>query len=75
MAAAVQRFSGVSVERTVTDDSIGLRLGGVTDDDYFLVRVNEGRITELEGGTLEHLTGNLYLLHTTGSEVTMQRAK
>ena len=75
MAAAVQRFSGVSVERTVTDDSIGLRLGGVTDDDYFLVRVNEGRITEVEGGTLEHLTGKLYLLHTTGSEVTMQRAK
>ena len=75
MAAAVQRFSGVSVERTVTDDSIGLRLGGVTDDDYFLVRVNEGRITELEGGTLEHLTGNLYLLHTTGREVRMQRGK
>ena len=59
----------------MTDDSIGLRLGGVTDDDYFLVRVNEGRITEVEGGTLEHLTGKLYLLHTTGSEVTMQRAK
>lgn len=75
MAAAVQRFSGVSVERTVTDDSIGLQLGGVIDDDYFLVRVNEGSISEVEGGTLEHLTGNLYLLHTTESEVTMQRTK
>lgn len=75
MVAAVQRFSGVSVERTVTDDSIGLQLGGVTDDDYFLVRVNEGRISEVEGGTLEHLTGNLYLLHTTGREVKMQRGK
>ena len=73
MAAAVQRFSGVSVERTVTDDSIVLRLGGVTDDDYFLVRVNEGKISAVEGGTLEHLTGNLYLLHTTESEVTMHR--
>lgn len=75
MAAAVQRFSGVSVVRTVTDDSIGLQLGGVTDDDYFLVRVNEGSISEVEGGTLEHLTGNLYLLHTTGREVKMQRGK
>lgn len=75
MAAAVQRFSGVSVERTVTDDSVALRLGGVTDDDYFLVRVNEGSITEVAGGTLEHLTGSLYLLHTTGSDVTMHRAK
>lgn len=75
MAAAVQRFSGVSVERTVTDDSIGLQLGGVTDDDYFLVRVNEGSISEVEGGTLEHLTGNLYLLHTTGREVEMHRGK
>ena len=75
MAAAVQRFSCLSVERSVTEDQVKLYLEGLTDDDYFLVRVNKGGLSEVEGGSLQHLTGNLYLLHTTDSRVTMHRTE
>ena len=59
----------------MTEDQVKLYLEGLTDDDYFLVRVNKGGLSEVEGGSLQHLTGNLYLLHTTDSRVTMHRTE
>lgn len=73
MAAAVQRFSGVSVERQNTQAGIRLVLDGTADDNYFLVRINDGGIFRVDGGNLSHLTGNLYLLHTKEKEVMLYR--
>lgn len=38
-----------------------------------MVRFNNGKPGDITGGSLEHLTGNLYLLHATSSSVAIAK--
>lgn len=38
-----------------------------------MVRFNSNKPGDVTGGSLEHLTGNLYLLHATSSTVTIAK--
>ena len=52
---------------------IRLELENFYDRAYFMVRINEKTPGEVTGGTLTHLTGNLYLLEADGATVTIER--
>ena len=73
MGGAIQRFSGITVTKEVTDGQFTFHLGNFIDEAYLMVRVNDGEIGDVTGGSLEQLTGNLYLLHATAETVTIQR--
>lgn len=73
-AGAIQRFSALTVDKTVTAQEIRLRLGNFYDEASLLVRINEGKPGKVNGGTLEHISGNLYLLHAAREEVVIERA-
>ena len=73
MGGAIQRFSSITVTKEVTDAAFTFQLGNFVDEAYLLVRINKGEIGKVSGGELEHLTGNLYLLHATNDTVTIQR--
>lgn len=70
-SAAVQRFAAAAPETQVQNDRMTVTIGNFCDDAQFLVRFNEkdpGRVT---GGTLTHLTGDLYLLEASADTVTV----
>jgi len=71
---AIARYDTLSVERTETEDTISLRLGGFWDEAYLIMRFNEGTPIEITGGTAEHIDGDFYLLRATASQVTIKKA-
>ncbi|MDO8169791.1 DUF2194 domain-containing protein [Bifidobacterium breve] len=72
-AAAVQRFSGLTVSMTTSDDSWDLHLGNLTDQGWLMFRANNGTPGRVRGGSLTKLTGNLYLLKATSATVHIER--
>ena len=72
-AAAVQRFSGLTVSMATSDDSWDLRLGNLIDQGWLMFRANSGTPGRVRGGSLTRLTGNLYLLKATSATVHIKR--
>ena len=72
-AAAVQRFSGLTVSMTTSDDSWDLHLGNLIDQGWLMFRANNGTPGRVRGGSLTKLTGNLYLLKATSATVHIER--
>ena len=72
-AAAVQRFSGLTVSMATSDDSWDLRLGNLIDQGWLMFRANNGTPGRVRGGSLTKLTGNLYLLKATSATVHIKR--
>ena len=72
-AAAVQRFSGLTVSMATSDDSWDLRLGNLIDQGWLMFRANSGTPGRVRGGSLTKLTGNLYLLKATSATVHIKR--
>ena len=72
-AAAVQRFSGLTVSMATSDDSWDLRLGNLIDQGWLMFRANSGTPGRVRGGSLTKLTGNLYLLKATSATVRIER--
>lgn len=73
MGEAVREFDKLSVQREETQNVLGLNIGGFYKEAYFMVRMNEGTIGTVTGGELEHLSGNLYLLHATSDVVRIEK--
>lgn len=69
---AIREFDKISVQRELKDGELHLTLGGFYQEAYFMVRMNEGEPNMVTGGTLEHLTGDLYLLHATSDSITIE---
>lgn len=72
-SGAIQRFSSVTVDMRTSDDAWELTLGNFVDEAWLFFRANEGDPGAVEGGSLTHLTGDLYLLHATSGEVRIAR--
>lgn len=72
-AAAVQRFSGLTVSMATSDDSWDLHLGNLIDQGWLMFRANNGTPGRVRGGSLTKLTGNLYLLKATSATVHIER--
>ena len=68
-AGAVQRYSHLSVKRTLTENSLHLQLDGLYDESYLMVRLNQTGEPKVVGGRLELITGNLYLLHAKSDDI------
>lgn len=73
MAGAVERYCAAGLWKMDTEETLYLTVDGLYDEAYMFVRVNQGGLGAVKGGELTHLTGNLYLLHVTGSEVEIER--
>ena len=72
-AAAIQRFSGLTVSMETSDDGWDLKLGNLTDQGWLMFRANNGTPGRVRGGSLTKLTGNLYLLKATNATVHIER--
>lgn len=71
---AVARYDTLSVDRKENKASISLRFGGFWDEAYLMMRFNEGIPGTVEGGTVQHIGGDYYLLHATSAQVTINKA-
>lgn len=72
-SGAIQRFSAVTVNLSTTSDAWKISLGNFTDEAWVFFRANDGNPGAVDGGTLTHLTGNLYLLHASRADVSIAR--
>lgn len=73
MAGAVERYCAAGLWKEDTPEELYLSVEGLSDEAYMFVRVNRGGLGAVTGGELTHLTGDLYLLHVTQSEVEIER--
>ncbi len=67
MGTAVLKYDKVSVNREYDEENktLTVKLGGFSDEAYFLMRINEGKLIGTTNCEAEHVTGNLYLVHAT----------
>ena len=70
-SAAVQRFAAVVPKTEIYEDRMVLSIKNFYDDAQFLVRFNEKSAATVTGGTLTHVTGDLYLLDADEDTVTV----
>ena len=68
-SAAVQRFAAVAPTTVTSGNKVVITINNFYDDAQLLVRFNTGTPIDVQGGTLTHLTGDLYLLSATQSVV------
>lgn len=73
MSAAVERFAAVNVTAEETEDKLVLTIGNFHDEAQFFVRFNDWDAQAVAGGTLECITGNLYLLSASEATVTIAK--
>ena len=72
LSGAIQRYSALVPKQKNTATGIEWTFDHFYDEVYLFVRINEGQVgSHVNGGTLTHLTGNLYLLKATQAKVTM----
>ena len=74
-AAAIQRFAALGYTTSSTENGIHIYLENLYDNAYMMVRINGNTPAKVTGGSLENLTGNLYLLHVKEPVVEIQYAK
>ena len=72
MAAAVQIYDDLQVQRERTETGIRLKLGGFQEEAWLMVRVNEGTIGKVTGARPQKLLDDLYLLQATDSEINIE---
>lgn len=75
LSGRIQRFAAVTAEKTVTENQIQFKIHNLYDSAYFMVRFNKGTPESVVGGTLEHMTGNLYLLRADSEDVTIRMSR
>ncbi len=68
-SAAVQRFAAIVPHTVTTANEVVITIDNFYDDAQLLVRFNTGTPTTVQGGTLTHMTGDLYLLSATAGVV------
>ncbi len=68
-AMSVQRYCNLRVEKTFKDGKIKIKLWGLYDDAWLLMRCRTGKSSIVKGGTLSALSGGLYLVHATDNEI------
>ncbi len=71
LSAAVQRFVAVVPHITVGDSSMNITIDNFYDNAQFMVRFNEKQPDAVDGGSLTHITGDLYILEATKDTVTV----
>lgn len=71
LSAAVQRFVAVTPHMQQQDDRMTLSMDHFYDNAQFLIRFNEKQPDQIQGGTLKHMTGDLYLLEAMEETVTI----
>ncbi len=69
MGTAIRQYDKLSVDRELENKQLLVRLGGFSGEAEFLMRVNEGKVERVEGGTFELITGNLYAVHAVTDEI------
>lgn len=70
-SAAVQRYVATSVKKEMKDGKLVLKINNFCDEAQLFVRFNEEEFTSVDGGSLTHLAGNLYLLQADKDVVTI----
>ncbi len=68
-AMSVQRYCNLRVEKIIGDGKITIKLWGLYDDAWLLIRCRAGQLSIVKGATLLPLSGGLYLLHATDSDI------
>lgn len=75
LAAAVQQYDYLTVDRTLTDTSLELDLGGFGTEAWLMVRINEGEPGAVTGGELEKTADGLYILRADEPHVAIELVK
>jgi hypothetical protein len=68
-SAAVQRYAASAPRTEIYENNVKVTIDNFYDELYLLVRFNEKTPEDVSGGTLTHLTGDLYLLSATEAVV------
>ena len=61
----------VSLDTEITKDAITADIGGFSEEAQFLLRINDGTPGKATGCTVEHITGNIYSVTATSSQITI----
>lgn len=70
-AKAVQRYDAATFQRTSLGNDYEISIDNFYDEFYSIIRIREGTVQSVDGGTLTPLTSELYLLEATQDTITI----
>lgn len=71
LSAAVQRFIAVTPHIVLQDTRMEIKLDNFYDNAQLMIRFNKKQPHTVDGGTLTHITGDLYILEATTDTITI----
>lgn len=71
LAAAVQRWSDLSISQERDGDTLRIHAENLHDTAYLMLRVQDGEVPESEDAELSHLSGQLYLIALTKADTSI----
>lgn len=74
MGTAVLQYDKLSVDRERDGNVLTVKIGGFSGNAEFLLRVNEGSVEKIEGGSFEWVTGDIYAVHAANDEIKIHLA-
>ena len=66
---ATDVYHHISVKREYEDGKLNVYLGGFSEEAWFIMRVNEGKLKKTTGCDVEELGDGLYLVHATKDHI------
>lgn len=70
--ASVQRFSNLSYSQTISGNNMSIKLDGLIDTAYMMLRLNGKRPVSIEGGTYSKIGDNIYILEINSENVSIK---
>lgn len=69
LGQAVVQYCNITMNRTVEEGKITVKIGGFSGSAYFMMRINEGEIADTLNCRVEHVTGDIYLVFASADEI------
>ena len=70
--AAVQRYCNLNYTQNIDGDTMTLKLDGLIDTAYMMVRTNGKKIVSVDGGEVSECSDNVYILEAKSPEITIK---
>ncbi|MDK2809289.1 MAG: hypothetical protein PWP24_2027 [Clostridiales bacterium] len=70
----IRDFLALDYTDSMNEDIISLKIKGLSEDSYFILRTHSQEVSEIVGGTSQELETDAYLIHATNDFVTIHLA-
>ena len=70
--AAVQKYCNLNYSQTLDGNDLNIKVDGLIDNAYMMLRLNGKRIVSMKGGTYQKISDDVYVLEINDKDVSVK---